>query len=111
MCGGCVRGRRLSEVKGIAGVAALKKTGKEGGAIGDCDMTDVLTIMYIAEIKGMKEAMKELSKVERCEIDQFVECYETFVELGATEEECKQLKEKATSFYPFFEEYLACVGY
>ena len=49
--------------------------------------------------------------MERCELDQFVECYETFVELGATEEECKQLKEKATSFYPFFEEYLSCVGY
>lgn len=106
-----MRGRRLTEVKKIAGVAALKRAQKDCGEIGDCDMSDVLTIKYIAEIKGTKEAAQELSKVERCELDQFVECYETFVELGATEEECKQLKEKATSFYPFFEEYLSCVGY
>lgn len=106
-----MKGRRLTEVKRIAGVAALKRAEKDCGKIGDCDISDVLTIKYIAEIKGVKEAAQELSKVERCELDQFVECYHTFMELGATEEECKQLKEKAISFYPFFEEYLSCVGY
>lgn len=106
-----MKGRRLTEVKRIAGVAALKRAEKDCGKIGDCDISDVLTIKYIAEIKGVKEAAQELSKVERCELDQFVECYHTFMELGATEEECKQLKEKAISFYPFFEEYLSCMGY
>lgn len=94
-----------------AGAVAAWRVKKEEVAANDWNETDVLTVRYLAEVKGVKEAVKVLGKVQRAAIEHFAECYGVFVRLQASKEEGKQLCEKAKEFYPFFEEYLSCMGY
>ena len=95
----------------MAGAVAAWRVKKEEVAAKDWNEADVLTIRYLAEVKGVKEAVKVLDKVQRAAIEHFAECYSVFMRLHASKEECQQLCEKAKEFYPFFEEYLLCMGY
>lgn len=106
-----MRRRRLAVVSPVAGAVATWRVKKEAVETADWDATDVVTVRYLAEVKGVAEAVKALGQVQRAPIERFAECYGVFVRLQASKEECQQLCEKAKEFFPFFEEYLVCVGY
>ena len=101
-----MRRRRLAAVSPVAGAVAAWRVKKEA-----VETADVVTVRYLAEVKGVAEAVKALGQVQRAPIERFAECYGVFVRLQASKEECHQLCEKAKEFFPFFEEYLVSMGY
>ena len=65
------------------------------------DWSDVSSIMYLAEVKGVEEAEKMLEK--------YGECYAALKRLGASGELLQKFTAKAKEFYLYFDEYVNCM--
>ena len=73
------------------------------------DWSDVSTLMYLAELKGMGDVEKMLEKTGRSSLEKYGECYATLKRLGASDELLQKFTAKARDFYIYFEEYVNCM--
>ena len=73
------------------------------------DWSDVSTIMYVAELKGVGEAEQLLEKAGRSSLEKYGACYAALKRLGASGELLQKFMDKAKEFYLHFDEYVDCM--
>lgn len=75
------------------------------------DVHSLTTIQYLAELNGINSILSSLENVTRFSLQQFKNCYSTFIECNATKEQLDKLISKAKEYYEGIEEYIQCLGY
>ena len=73
------------------------------------DWSDVSTIMYVVELKGVGEAEQLLEKAGRSSLEKYGACYAALKRLGASGELLQKFMDKAKEFYLHFDEYVDCM--
>ena len=111
----------MKEVSEIAWLA-MKKRVEEGALLSEAmkgEMSDesildssnyalIDSIRYLAEVRGVEQALEKIGGVERFSLEQWKKCYKTFKKLRASSEQLAQLEKKAEEFYCGIKEYQTC---
>lgn len=105
-------------MKGVSEIAwvAMKKrveedrclTEEEESLLASTNYAMIDSVRYLAEVKGVEQALEKIEGLERFSLEQWKKCYKVFVELKATEEQLAILEKKAEEFYCGIKEYREC---
>lgn len=119
-----IRSRDVKELSSIAYLAWMKKVESaqlltdemktdcvEEDVIASTDFTSIQSIQYLAQLRGIDSSLSYLQHVKRCTLEQWKDCYSTFVQLQASQEQLSLLVSKAKEFYEGMDEYIQAMGF